>query len=439
MTESIREQFNFGPYPRIPFEQSPQSDPTVLWTHNLVTPFYLRDRQVINPADKVILDVGCGTGYGTLALAQANPEAKVIGIDLSEESIQWARSRVATHHREDIQLQVMDLQSVSRLGLTFDYINCDEVFYLSDTPVADFEALMAVLKPDGIIRANFHSAYQRADVYRGQTAFQKLGLFDHNPEAEEINTVQAVMKSLKSSVNLKSRTWKSEYEQPDATENILMNYLFQRDRGCTLSDVFSYLEQSELELIKMVNWHQWHLWDLFKNPESFPPEVAQLFSEVSETQRLELFELFHPVHRLLDFWCSRPQTEKPRPISQWRVEDWAKQWSKLQVYLHPQLRTEEFREACINSIRSQKPLALTNYLNPYLNYPVVVDTSTLNCLLPLIENSPQSLHSLLKRWLELSPRDPISLEPILPEQALAELKNILTRLEVFLYVLVAES
>ncbi|APB33338.1 SAM-dependent methyltransferase, partial [Gloeomargarita lithophora Alchichica-D10] len=43
--EKIRQQFDYGPYPRYPLEQSPGDDRDLLLIHNLTTPYYLRYRQ----------------------------------------------------------------------------------------------------------------------------------------------------------------------------------------------------------------------------------------------------------------------------------------------------------------------------------------------------------------------------------------------------------
>ena len=39
----------------------------------MVTPYYLRNQKVIETKEKIILDAGCGSGYTSLVLAEANP------------------------------------------------------------------------------------------------------------------------------------------------------------------------------------------------------------------------------------------------------------------------------------------------------------------------------------------------------------------------------
>jgi methylase of polypeptide subunit release factors len=95
--EKIRQQFDSSPYPRIPLEKSPKDNAYQLYIHNLVTAFYRRDHQVIDTTDRLILDAGCGSGYKSLILAEANPNARIIGVDISSESVKLAEQRLKYH------------------------------------------------------------------------------------------------------------------------------------------------------------------------------------------------------------------------------------------------------------------------------------------------------------------------------------------------------
>lgn len=429
--EKIRQQFEFGPYPRTPIDKSPKEDANALFTHNLVTPYYLRNQQVISTAGKTILDAGCGSGYKSLILAEANPGAEIVGIDLSEKSVELAQQRLEYHGFENAQFQVLGIEELPSLGLQFDYINCDEVLYLFPDPAVGLQAMKSVLKPEGIIRANLHSSLQRAVYFRAQKVFRAMDLMGNNPEDLEIGLVQEIMQSLKDGVDLKIRTWKPYLEREDAQESILMNFLFQGDRGYDIPDLFRAIRGAELEFVSMVNWRQWELLDLFKDPDDLPFFLALSLPEITAEERLHLFECLHPIHRLLDFWCAHPgQGNLVAPISAWKAADWA----RVQVHLHPQLRTTKVKEGLIKTLRDQNPLDLTTYLKAPAQGSVLVDTQAVACLLAL-QDGPQPLLGLAERWLQLRPRDPVTLEPVTAEAALAELQKLLTRLEIFLYVL----
>ncbi|HEY9299795.1 MAG TPA: class I SAM-dependent methyltransferase, partial [Phormidium sp.] len=173
--DKIRQQFDYTPYPSHGLEQSPKGNYDLLYLHNLVTPYYLRYRRVIDTTGKRILDAGCGSGFKSLLLAEANPGARIVGIDLSEESVELARHRLSYHGFEDAEFHVLSIEDLPTLGMEFDYINCDEVLYLLPDPAAGLAAMKSVLKPDGLIRANLHSLYQRKNFFRAQKLFKFLG------------------------------------------------------------------------------------------------------------------------------------------------------------------------------------------------------------------------------------------------------------------------
>lgn len=166
LVEKIRQQFDSAPYPRIPIDKSPKDNPNLLYIHNLVTSYYLRNQKFIESKEKVILDAGCGTGYKSLVLAQANPEAKIVGIDISEESIKLARHRLAYHGYDNAEFYVLPVEDLPKLNYKFDYINCDELLYLFPNPAIALQAMKEVLQPNGIIRSNLHSAIQRVNFFR---------------------------------------------------------------------------------------------------------------------------------------------------------------------------------------------------------------------------------------------------------------------------------
>ena len=427
LREKIRQQFDTGPYPRAPLEKSPKSDALSLYIHSLVNPYYLRNQKVIETEGKLILDAGCGTGYKSLVLAEANPGAKIVGVDISEKSVELARQRLEYHGFDNAEFHVISIEELLQLGLAFDYINCDEVLYLCPDPSVSLQAMKSVLKPDGVIRANLHSSLQRVHYYRAQEVFKMMGLMDKNPEKLEIDVVREIMKSLKDQVELKAITWRPELETDE--ERVLANYLLQGDKGYTIPEMFSAVRAAELEFVNMVNWWQWDLMVLFKEPENLPVFLAMSLPETTVEEQLHLFELLHPFQRLLDFWCGHPnQSQSFVSVVEWTLSD----WQEAQVHLQPQLRTPELKEQLVRCITQLKPFEISQQLL-IREGPTFIDNNIAACLLPLWEES-QSVRSLVERWQRLSPVHPVTLELTEEEEALNLVIQFLTRLESFGYV-----
>ena len=315
LIENIRQQFNHTPYPRIPLEQSPKDNSELLYLHNLVTAYYFRNRKIINTSGTVILDAGCGTGYKSLVLALANPGAKIVGIDLSEESVKLAEQRLQYHGVANAEFYALKIEELPSLGLEFDYINADEVLYLLPDPVAGLQAMKSVLATDGIIRTNLHSSNGRAGVFRAQAAFKAMGLMNGSPGEVEIEIVRETMEALRDEIGLKAAGWNADFAQDEGW--IMVNYLFVGDKGCTIPEVFAMLRGADLEFISMVAWRRWELMDLFKEPDDLPPFLAMSLPEASLEEQLHLFDLLHPLHRLFDFWCGNPdRTQAFVPVAE---------------------------------------------------------------------------------------------------------------------------
>ena len=213
-------------------------------------------------------------------------------------------------------------------------------------------------------------------------------------------------------------------------------HLIQGDKGYTIPEVFHLLREANLEFISMVNWRQWGLLDLFKQPNNLPALLELGLPETSVEERLHLYELLNPIHRLIDFWCGHPDQGKPyQPVSDWSDRD----WQNARVYLHPQLKTARFEQQMNTCIRERRPLDIAQHLNiaatAFKGKPLYIDSSVLTaCLLPLW-SEPQPVTALAKRWQQVAPVDPISLSNITSEQALKEIQKKLAKLEAFMYVL----
>ncbi|MTJ47257.1 class I SAM-dependent methyltransferase [Dolichospermum sp. UHCC 0259] len=426
----IRQQFDSAPYPNHPLDKAPEDDVNSLYIHSLITSYYLRNQKVIDTKDKVILDAGCGTGYKSLTLAKANPGAKIVGVDISEESVKLARQRLEYHGFNNAEFHVLSIDDLPQLNYQFDYINCDEVLYLFPDISVALQAMKAVLKPEGIIRTNLHSSFQRFSYFRAQEIFKMMGLMEGNPEELEMDMVVDTMRALKDDVNLKSETWNSNYEGENGKEHILMNYLFQGDKGYTITDIFSALRTADLEFIKMKNWRQWDLMNLFKAPDNLPAFLAMGLLEITPEDSLHLFELLHPVYRLLDFWCGHPQAAHPFvPVSEWSDFN----WEKATVHLHPQFKNPNLKTNITTCISEGKIFSVSQDLALTKEF-IHVDSSMALCLLPLFDQS-LTMMSLVEYWQKFRPFDPLTGEPIEKVKVFQLLQKLLLVLKDFDFIM----
>lgn len=439
--ELVQKQYDTIPYPNIPIDKSPKDDYNALFIHNLVTPYYLYRQRVADTADKLILDVGCGSGFTTLTLALANPNARIVAIDLSAESLKFAEKRLKHHGFDNVEYHQIPLEDIASLGYHYDYINCNDVLYLCDNPREALRSLQSVLKPEGIIRGNFHSYYQRFYIYLAQELFRCLGLLEDNPGDFEIGVVAETFQNLKPDVILRRNASIGlenkgiDLGDVNIKQRVLNNILLQGDKGYNIPQVFEMLREAKLQFLSMTDWRHWEVRDLFQDKNKIPTTWEFVLENATEEERLHLFELLHPGHRLIDFWCVNEGSISPiKPVSQWEDDD----WEKATIYLHPQLKTTAVKEDLLETVKKQQPWEISKYITQPAAGPVYISHNQAAALLPLFNNSLSFLE-LVDYWQKIQPINLITGETKTKEEAREEVKTLLKQLETFLYVLVEKN
>lgn len=438
LLDKIRKQFDFGPYPRASLDAFPKENLQALFNLNIVTPYYLRNQKIPKFDSLRILDVGCGTGYETLKLAHANPSAQIVGIDISAKSIELAKARFQHHGLDKAAFYVLGIDELAKLEQKFDYINCHELLYLFPNPAEVLSMMGSVLQPEGIIRSNLHSSLQRSGFFRAQEMFNMMGLMDENPEEFEIELALDIMKSIKTSTDLRRRTYPQDQtlEQKGMEENVLMNLLFQGDKGYTIPDLFRYLNEASLEFISMLNPRQWEVLELFKALDDLPAFLAMGLESISIEDRLHLFELIDPQHRLLDFWCGHPQKDNfaPPPFSSWSDPDWA----RATIHLHPQLRADKVKQHVLEALENAQSVCLSQFLPLTIKTRSEINAHLAAALLPLWDG-PCSFDQLVERYLKVYPVNLITTAPVDAAQARAFMRQSLLVMELYMHVMLEQE
>lgn len=122
---------------------------------------------------------------------------------------------------------------------------------------------------------------------------------------------------------------------------------------------------------------------LFKERDNLPAFLAMSLPEATTQGWLHLFELLHPIHRLLDFWCGHPDRGQPfTPVAEWTIAD----WQEAQVQIPAQLKTPQVKAELVKSIEQLQQFEVNNHLR-ISEEPVSIDSITAACLLPLWEKA----------------------------------------------------
>ena len=101
-----------------------------------------------DPATAVfrVLDAGCGSGYGAAQLAGLDPALQVVGIDLSEEALAYARPR---YGGPNLHFAHGDCLALEFADGEFDLVVAFEVLEHLTEPAAFLQQALRVLRPSG--------------------------------------------------------------------------------------------------------------------------------------------------------------------------------------------------------------------------------------------------------------------------------------------------
>ncbi len=111
-----------------------------------VTPVLL-DALALRPGERV-LDVGCGGGRSTIEVARAvGADGRVVGADVSAPLIRLARQRAEEAGVENVEFQVVDVQTDQVEGAPFGVAKSQFGVMFFDEPVIAFANIRAQLEP----------------------------------------------------------------------------------------------------------------------------------------------------------------------------------------------------------------------------------------------------------------------------------------------------
>lgn len=109
---------------------------------------------------KSILEAGCGVGRDAKMFAEANPDARIVGVDQSEEALRIAKKSLKTFPGwSELRADITTFKTKEK----FDFISCDQVVHHTPNPGKTLSNLGGKLNPGGIL--NF-SVCRKKNEYR---------------------------------------------------------------------------------------------------------------------------------------------------------------------------------------------------------------------------------------------------------------------------------
>jgi ubiquinone/menaquinone biosynthesis C-methylase UbiE len=98
--------------------------------------------------NKVVLDMGCGSGRYSIALSMTGAQ-KVYGIDLGKKSIERAAEIAKRAGVKNVEFQVGDVLNLPFKKDFFDFVFCNGVLHHTENMERGIQEVYRVLKPEG--------------------------------------------------------------------------------------------------------------------------------------------------------------------------------------------------------------------------------------------------------------------------------------------------
>lgn len=191
-------------------------------------------------SDLDILVAGCGANQAAV-LAYTNPGCRVVGIDVSQPSLDHHRHLREAYGLDNLDLHLLPIEEVTSLNREFDLIVSTGVLHHLHDPAAGMRALARQLRPDGVAGIMLYARYGRIGVEMLQGVFRDLGL---DQDVVSVDTVKAALSALPADHPVRSYLAVAPDLAFDA--GLVDTFLHGRDRSFTTDECIALVEQAGL-------------------------------------------------------------------------------------------------------------------------------------------------------------------------------------------------
>jgi SAM-dependent methyltransferase len=254
--------------------------------------------------DRSILVAGCGTTQAA-HYALRWPRAKVIGIDVSANSIAFTQELKRNHALDNLEVRQLAVERAAELGQTFDHVVCTGVLHHLPDPDAGLRALRDVLETTGALHVMVYAPYGRAGIYMLQDYCRRLGV---GRTELEIHELTATLKALPTDHPLAPLLRNS----PDfaSTAGLADALLHPLDRAYSVPQLMDFLGRAGLTFGRWVRQAPYLPWC---GALASAPHQARLGALTAEDQyaAIELFRGTMVRHSVVAHRRARPDQDRP--------------------------------------------------------------------------------------------------------------------------------
>jgi SAM-dependent methyltransferase len=234
----VQQQYEENPYPRwvhIAGNVEPQTIDEYLRTTTPAANFApLGEHEVLD-----VLIAGCGTGAHPIEFAMKITNARVLAIDLSLSSLAYAKRKTPVELASRLSYAQADILKLRDINRSFDVIDASGVLHHMADPLAGWRILLALLRPNGLMRLGLYSELARRDVTAARKYIAEKG---YRPTTDDIRRArQDLLDS-----NLRSVARAGDFFSTSEFRDLLFHV---QEHQLTIPKIKSFLAEAGLTFI----------------------------------------------------------------------------------------------------------------------------------------------------------------------------------------------
>lgn len=300
VSAAVAKLYNTYPFP--PEALLDEPPPGYNWRWNWLAAHNFCTGQKPQRQDIRILDAGCGTGVSTEYLVHLNPQASVVGIDLSTGALAVAKERCQRSGATRVEFHHLSLFDVEQLPGEFDLINCVGVLHHTSDPIRGIQALAKKLAPGGLMHIFVYGELGRWEIQLMQKAIALLQGDKKGDYRDGVKIGRQIFASLPENnriVKYDKQRWSLENKKDECFADM---YVHPQEIDYNIETLFELIDASGLEFIGFSNPSFWDLERLLGKA----PELVERSQDLSDRQRYRLIELLDPEVTHYEFFLGRP-------------------------------------------------------------------------------------------------------------------------------------
>ncbi|MBD6618423.1 class I SAM-dependent methyltransferase [Komarekiella sp. 'clone 1'] len=304
VSAAVAKLYNTYPFP--PEALLDEPPPGYNWRWNWLAAYNFCTGQKPQKQDIRILDAGCGTGVGTEYLVHLNPQANVVGIDLSTGALAVAKERCQRSGANRVEFHHLSLYDVEQLPGEFDLINCVGVLHHTPDPIRGIQALAKKLAPGGLMHIFVYGELGRWEIQLMQKAIALLQGDKRGDYRDGVQVGRQIFASLPENnriVKYDKQRWSLENHKDAYFADM---YVHPQEIDYNIETLFKLIDASGLEFIGFSNPSFWQLERLLGKA----PELIERAQGLGDRQRYRLIELLDPEVTHYEFFLGRPPLVK---------------------------------------------------------------------------------------------------------------------------------